>query len=100
MKTELTDVSETRKHVTFEIEPDVVDAEIARVATGYSKSARVPGFRPGKAPRQMLRTLPCTAMHMPGSCIIWTQRSPARTIVLPNLRPGSDLHDYSLHRQA
>jgi trigger factor len=50
MKTELTDVSETRKHVAFEIEPDVVDAEIARVAQGYRRSARVPGFRPGKVP--------------------------------------------------
>src|SRR6187549_1212657 len=55
MKTELTDVSETRKHVTFEVEPDVVDAEIARVATGYSKSARVPGFRPGKVPATVVR---------------------------------------------
>ena len=55
MKTELTDVSETRKHVTFEIEPDVVDAEIARVASGYSKSARVPGFRPGKVPATVVR---------------------------------------------
>ena len=50
MKTELTDVSETRKHVSFEIEPDVVNAEIARVAQGYRRSARVPGFRPGKVP--------------------------------------------------
>ena len=55
MKTELTDVSETRKHVTFEIEPGVVDAEIARVAQGYSKSARVPGFRPGKVPTTVVR---------------------------------------------
>ena len=37
MKTELTDVSETRKNLTFEIPPDVVDAEISRVAKGYSK---------------------------------------------------------------
>ena len=37
MKTEFTDVSETRKHVTFEVEPDVVAAEIARVATGYTQ---------------------------------------------------------------
>jgi trigger factor len=55
MKTELTDVSETRKHVSFEIDPDVVAAEIDRVARGYSRSARVPGFRPGKVPASVVR---------------------------------------------
>jgi trigger factor len=55
MKTELTDVSETRKHVSFEVEPDVVTAEIDRVAQGYTRSARVPGFRPGKVPASVVR---------------------------------------------
>jgi len=55
MKTEFTEVSETRKHITFEVPPDVVEAEIARVAKGYGKSARVPGFRPGKVPASVIR---------------------------------------------
>jgi trigger factor len=55
MKTEFTDVSETRKHLTFEIPPDVVDAEIDRVAKGYSRSARVPGFRQGKVPASVVK---------------------------------------------
>ena len=55
MKTEITDVSETRKHLTFEIPPDTVDAEIARVAQGYSKQAKVPGFRQGKVPVGVVR---------------------------------------------
>ena len=55
MKTEFTEVSDTRKHLTFEIPPEVVDAEIARVAKGYSRSARVPGFRPGKVPASVVR---------------------------------------------
>jgi hypothetical protein len=37
MKTELTDVSDTRKTIRFEIPSDVVDAEINRVAHGYSR---------------------------------------------------------------
>jgi trigger factor len=55
MKTEFTDVSETRKHVAFEIPSDVVEAEIDRVAKGYSRTARVPGFRPGKVPAAVVR---------------------------------------------
>src|SRR4051812_14060073 len=50
MKTEFTEVSETRKHLSFEIEPDVVEAEIARIAEDYSRTAKVPGFRQGKVP--------------------------------------------------
>lgn len=55
MKTEFTEVSETRKHLSFEIDPDVVDAEIARVAKAYGRSARVPGFRPGKVPTDVVK---------------------------------------------
>ena len=55
MKTEFTDVSDTRKHLAVEVPPDVVDAEIDRVAKKYSRSARVPGFRPGKVPARVVR---------------------------------------------
>jgi trigger factor len=55
MKTEFTDVSETRKHLSIEVPSEVVDAEIARMTKGYSKSARVPGFRPGKVPVTVVR---------------------------------------------
>ena len=55
MKTEFTDVTETRKTLTIEIPTDVVDAEINRVASGYAKQARLPGFRPGKAPRTLVK---------------------------------------------
>ena len=55
MKTECIDVSETRKTLTIEIPTDVVDAEINRVARGYTKQARLPGFRPGKAPQTLIK---------------------------------------------
>src|SRR5689334_7922218 len=55
MKTEFTEVSETRKHLTFEVEPDVVEAEITRVTADYSRSARIPGFRQGKVPAGVVR---------------------------------------------
>ena len=55
MKIEFTDVSDTRKHLAVEVPPDVVDAEIERVAKKYSRSAKVPGFRPGKVPARVVR---------------------------------------------
>ena len=55
MKTEFTDVSETQKTLTIEIPTDVVDAEIDRIARGYTKQARIPGFRPGKVPQTLVR---------------------------------------------
>lgn len=55
MKVELTDVSETKKTLTVEVPPEVVDTEIARITQGYARQARIPGFRPGKAPVQVVR---------------------------------------------
>ena len=55
MKTELTDVTETQKTISIEIPSDVVDAEFDRVARGYTKQARLPGFRPGKVPQTLIK---------------------------------------------
>jgi trigger factor len=55
MKTDLVDVNETRKNVRVEIPSEVVDAEIERIARDYSRKARIPGFRPGKAPARVIK---------------------------------------------
>jgi trigger factor len=55
MKTEFTDVSETRKTLTIEIPSDIVDAEINKIAKDYSKQAKIPGFRPGKVPATIVK---------------------------------------------
>jgi trigger factor len=55
MKTEFTDVSETQKTIAIEIPTEVVDAEFDRVARGYTKQARLPGFRPGKVPQTLVK---------------------------------------------
>ena len=55
MKTEFVDVTETRKTLTIEIPSDVVEAEINRIARGYSKDVRLPGFRPGKVPQNLVK---------------------------------------------
>jgi len=56
MKTEFVDVNETRKTVHVEIPSDVVNAEIERHARDYSRKARIPGFRPGKAPARVIKS--------------------------------------------
>src|SRR5229473_3148786 len=55
MKTDLVDVNDTRKNLRVEIPSDIVDAEIERVARDYSRKARIPGFRPGKAPARVIK---------------------------------------------
>ncbi|MCC7181774.1 MAG: trigger factor [Acidobacteria bacterium] len=55
MKTELVDVSETRKNLVVEIPTEKVDAEIGRVTARYGKAAKLPGFRPGKVPAKVVK---------------------------------------------
>jgi trigger factor len=55
MKAEFTDVNETLKSLKVEIPTDTVNAEIDRLARDYSRRARVPGFRPGKAPARVIK---------------------------------------------
>jgi trigger factor len=56
MKAELIDLSETRKNLDIEIPQDVVNEEILHIAQELAKHARVPGFRPGKAPIAVVKT--------------------------------------------
>ena len=55
MKTELIDVSPTRKEINIEIEPAQVRSAFDRISEKYSKGANVPGFRPGHAPTSVVR---------------------------------------------
>src|SRR5207302_2298643 len=55
MKAELTDINDTRKDLKVEIPIDIVNEGIDRIARTYSKRARVPGFRPGKAPARVIK---------------------------------------------
>ncbi len=56
MKTELVDVSSTRKEITIEIDTASVRQAYDRISDTYAKQAKVPGFRPGHAPRAVVRT--------------------------------------------
>ena len=56
MKTELIDTSPTRKEIKIEIEADTVRSAYDRISDRYAQAASVPGFRPGRAPRSVVRT--------------------------------------------
>ncbi len=56
MKTELKEISPTRKQIDVVIEPEAVRAVYDRITDQYTKGANVPGFRPGHAPRGVVRT--------------------------------------------
>ena len=56
MKTELTDVSQTRKEILIEIDQAQVQSAFDSISDQFSKRANVPGFRPGHAPRSVIRT--------------------------------------------
>src|SRR5205814_280090 len=56
MKTELKEISPTRKQIDVVIEPEAVRAVYDRISDKYAKGANVPGFRPGHAPRGVVRT--------------------------------------------
>lgn len=55
MKTELVDVNETRRQLSVEIPLADVESAIDRVTRDYAKSARLPGFRPGRVPPGVVR---------------------------------------------
>lgn len=56
MKSEVVDVSPTRKEIKIEIEADAVRSAYDRISDRYAQMATVPGFRPGHAPRAVVRT--------------------------------------------
>jgi trigger factor len=56
MKTEVVDVSPTRKEIVIEIPAEEVRAEMDRVTQEYARAANVPGFRKGHAPAAVVRT--------------------------------------------
>ncbi len=56
MKAELTDISTVKKRFEIEIPEHIVTDEITAVARKFAKQARVPGFRPGKAPLGVIKT--------------------------------------------
>jgi len=56
MKTNVKEISPTRKQIDIEIDAAAVRTAYDRISDRYAKAANVPGFRPGHAPRTVVRT--------------------------------------------
>src|SRR5437870_11710406 len=56
MKSDVKEISSTQKQIDIEIEAKAVKAAYDRISDRYAKAANVPGFRPGHAPRGVVRT--------------------------------------------
>lgn len=56
MKTELVNLSPTRKEIKIEIEPAQIRTAYDRISDRYLKAASVPGFRRGHAPKSVIKT--------------------------------------------
>lgn len=54
MNVQLNNVSETRKSLVVSLDPSEVDAVHKEVVAEVSRLARIPGFRPGKAPAALV----------------------------------------------
>lgn len=54
MKLEVTELGPVKRAIKIEVPEDVVNQEFDRVYTDLKRQARIPGFRPGKAPVAML----------------------------------------------
>jgi trigger factor len=55
LKVEYTEETTVRKSLSFEIEAEVVGREIEARARDYARKVRLPGFRPGKIPTDVVR---------------------------------------------
>ncbi len=56
MKYELKDVSTCKKTVDIEVENEIVVQERDRIEKEFARKAKIPGFRPSKAPRSVIKT--------------------------------------------
>ena len=56
MKTEIVDVSATRKEIKIEIPAETLSVEFDRLLGTYQRQVTVPGFRKGHAPASVVRT--------------------------------------------
>ena len=63
MQVHVETINPVTKKVSFEIPADQVTAEIEKTYAGIQKKAKLQGFRPGKAPLQLIKRTYSEAMR-------------------------------------
>jgi len=56
VKTDVKDINETRKTITVSFTSEEVAEQEAKLVKDFQRQAKIPGFRPGKAPENMVRS--------------------------------------------
>lgn len=56
VRTDVKDINETRKTITVSFTSEEVADHEAKLVQDFQRQAKIPGFRPGKAPETMVRT--------------------------------------------
>jgi trigger factor len=54
MKTNVEEISPVKKKIIVELDPEEVDGRLQEAYKRVGRKAKIPGFRPGKAPKQIL----------------------------------------------
>ena len=57
MNTKIENISDTRKKITVAFAPEQVEEEKGKAVADFVRNAKIPGFRPGKAPKAMVEKL-------------------------------------------
>jgi len=52
---EIIEVNSCKRNLAVEVPANEVDQEIDKIAREYARNAKVPGFRPGKIPLNIIR---------------------------------------------
>ncbi len=57
MKSTVKNISECKREIEVEVDVQEVQQELERIITQYSRRAKIPGFRPGKAPKDIVKRM-------------------------------------------
>ena len=55
MTFEIVEINSCKRNLAVEVPPEELDQEVDKIARDYARSARIPGFRPGKVPLNIVR---------------------------------------------